>query len=422
MFIIYNLLSLIALTLYLPILITKKGPENRKVFLKERLGLSDYSGCDLWIHAVSVGEVIASLKFMHTLKKEYPELKILFSTTTYTGQKIARESFPEADRIMYIPCDTALCIHRAVRDIRPRLFIAIETELWPSLFNALNRAGTRIIVLNGRLSENSYRGYRYIRFFMKRVLSNVTFFYMQGNDDIKRIISLGAQAEKVELMGNIKYDISIDETGDNTSWIDALEGRILIAGSTHKGEDEIVLDAYDSIKKSANDLKLILAPRHPERFSEVEHLIKNRGYHFIRRSRIPSENPWSAIQGRRPDIVLLDTVGELSQTFAKADVAFIGGSLMPYGGHNILEPAYWSKPIIFGPFMDNFPMAADFLRAGAAIEVNNDKEMAVIVADILKNNAKAEKIGQKAKTIINANKGALEKAMKLVRGILGTNK
>jgi 3-deoxy-D-manno-octulosonic-acid transferase len=308
-----------------------------------------------------------------------------------------------------------------VRDIRPRLFIAIETELWPSLFNALNRAGTRIIVLNGRLSENSYKGYRYIRFFMKRVLSKVTFFYMQGNGDVQRIKSLGAETEKVELMGNIKYDISIDESGDNTSWIDALEGRILVAGSTHKGEDEIVLDAYDMIKKSAGDLKLILAPRHPERCNEVEHLLKNRGYHFIRRSRIPSGSPQSTIQGRHPDVVLLDTVGELSQTFAKADVAFIGGSLMPYGGHNILEPAYWSKPIIFGPFMDNFPMASEFLRAGAAIEVNNDKEMAVIVADILENNVKAEKIGQKAKRMINANKGALEKAMKLVRGILGTN-
>ncbi len=426
MLLLYNLLSVIFLAVYSPWLLFKKGPENRLTYLSERLGISKYTNADIWIHAVSVGEVIACLPFLRTLKKEFPEIKIVFSTTTYTGQKIAREKFSNADRIMYMPWDTWLSINKAVKMIRPKIFLTIETELWPTLFTVLKNTGSNIILLNGRLSLESFRGYRRIRPFMRKVLSHVDYFYMQDKGDAERIILLGAEPERVGLMGNFKFDVDFPKSYDSAVWINRLDGKVLVAGSTHKGEEEIILNAYEIIKKSISDLKLIIAPRHPERFIEVEERLKKSKFNFIRRSEINQESgvssQWSAVtdNGQQPDIILLDTIGELSQVFSKATVAFIGGSLLPFGGHNILEPAYWGKPIVFGPYMDNFPVASEFLREDAAIMVKDSKDMATTVKNLLEHAEKAKQMGQKAKTIIDSNTGAVEKALNLVRSFLGT--
>jgi 3-deoxy-D-manno-octulosonic-acid transferase len=278
----YNLLSFIALLIYFPWLLLKKGPENRMVFLSERLGVSGYTNTDIWVHAVSVGEVLACLPFLKKLKKEFPAMSVVLSTTTYTGQHIAQKRFPEADRIMYVPVDTGLCITRAVKMLRPKIFITVETELWPMLFRALKNTGSRIIILNGRISKESFSGYKKIKFFMKKVLANVDFLYMQGQGDAERIISLGADRHKVGIMGNFKFDIEFD-TSNPLNWLENINGKILLAASTHKGEEEIVLDAYEKIiarnqeQKIHSDLKLIIAPRHPERFNEVAEIIRKRG-------------------------------------------------------------------------------------------------------------------------------------------------
>ncbi|MEK6528325.1 MAG: glycosyltransferase N-terminal domain-containing protein, partial [Nitrospirota bacterium] len=263
MLLIYNFLSLTALVLYLPWLLFKKGPENRLSYLAERLGISEYKNTDIWIHAVSVGEVTASLTFLSRLKKEFPGIKIVFSTTTYTGQKIAQEKFRAADRIMYIPWDNLLCVKKAARLLKPKIFITVETELWPALFKALKNSGSRIILLNGRISPESFNGYKQIKFFMKRILSFVDFLYMQGIGDAERIKLLGAEPEKVKVIGNFKFDAGFHLFENSAAWIDGLKGQFMIAGSTHKGEEEIILDAYELIKKRvpAVDLKLIIAPR-----------------------------------------------------------------------------------------------------------------------------------------------------------------
>jgi len=432
MLLIYNFLSLTALILYLPLLLFKKGPEHRLSYLAERLGISEYKNTDIWIHAVSVGEVTASLTFLNRLKKEFPGIKIVFSTTTYTGQKIAQEKFRAADRIMYIPWDNLLCVKRAVRLLKPKIFITVETELWPALFMALKNSGSRIILLNGRISPESFNSYKKIKFFMKRVLSFVDFLYMQGTGDAERIKLLGAEPEKVKVIGNFKFDADFNLFENSAAWIGGLEGQFMIAGSTHKGEEEIMLDAYELIKKRvpAVDLKLIIAPRHPERFSEVEEIIKKRNFNFIRRSDFvtqyadnPPSPPFSkgGMGGfELPDIILLDTIGELSRVFSKAAVTFIGGSLLPFGGHNILEPACWGNPIIFGPNMDNFPIAQEFLNEGAALLVKNSHDIAAAVMQLLENTEKAKLMGQKAKAIVNNNTGAVEKALNLVRSLLGT--
>ncbi|MEE8329238.1 MAG: 3-deoxy-D-manno-octulosonic acid transferase [Thermodesulfovibrionia bacterium] len=425
MFPIYNLLSFISLIAYLPWILLKKGPENRLAYVIERFGISTYANADIWIHAVSVGETIACLPFMSALKKEFPEIKILFSTTTYTGQKIVREKSSNADRVMYMPWDTRVCVTRAVKTAKPKIFITIETELWPALFRALKNEGSKIIILNGRLSNKSYRGYRRIRPFMQKVLSYVDYCYMQSKDDAYRIMSIGAQPERVGVMGNFKFDVDLHKSHNSSVWMNRINGKILVAGSTHRGEEEIILNAYEIIKKSMSDLKLILAPRHPERFSEVEEILKKRGLNYIRRSEIKRtqmmDNGQQKTTGRlSPDIILLDTIGELSQVFSKAAVVFIGGSLVPVGGHNILEPAYWGKPIVFGPHMENFPVASEFLREDAALMLKDSKGITTAIKDLLKDNKKAEQMGQKAKAIIDSNTGAVEKALNLVRSFLGT--
>ena len=415
MLIIYNLLSLISFIAYLPWLLFKKGPENRLQYLKERIGISEYTNADIWVHAVSVGEVMAALPFLTSLKKEFPGIKIVLSTATYTGQKIAREKFPSADRTMYIPWDTWLTIRKAVRAIKPKIFITIETELWPALFSILKKNGSCIVLLNGRISPESFKGYKLIKPFMKKVLSYLDYIYMQGETDAERIIAIGADKKKVGIMGNFKFDIELDKK-ESVNWMDGVKGKILLAGSTHKGEEEIVLDAYEEVKKSFPDLKLILAPRHPERFNEAEEILKRRNLNFIRRTElIRAQNTDS------PDVILLDTIGELSQLFSKADVTFIGGSLLPFGGHNILEPAYWGKPSIFGPHMENFPIAKDFLIEGAAIMVKDPGGLAAAIKDLLENTEKAEHMGQKAKGIIDKNTGAVKKAVALVRSFLGNS-
>lgn len=430
MLIIYNLLSLISFIAYLPWLLFKKGPENRLQYLKERLGISEYTNADIWVHAVSVGEVMAALPFLTSLKKEFPGIKIVLSTATYTGQKIAREKFPSADRTMYIPWDTWLTISKAVRTIKPKIFITIETELWPALFSTLKKNGSRIVLLNGRISPESFKGYKLIKPFMKKVLSYLDFIYMQGQTDAERIVTIGADKKKAGIMGNFKFDIELDKK-ESVNWMDGVKGKILLAGSTHKGEEEIVLDAYEEVKKSFPDLKLILAPRHPERFNEAEEILKRRNLNSIRRTEIKTQStdntpspPFSkgGTGGfELPDIILLDTIGELSRLFSKADVTFIGGSLLPFGGHNILEPAYWGKPSIFGPHMENFPIAKDFLMEGAAIMVKEPGGLAAAIKNLLKNTEKAEHMGQKAKGIIDKNTGAVKKAVALVGSFLGNS-
>lgn len=427
MFPIYNLLSFISLIAYLPWILLKKGPENRRAYVIERFGISTYSNADIWIHAVSVGEAIACLPFVSALKKKFPEIKILFSTTTYTGQKIVREKSSDAERVMYMPWDTRVCVTRAVKAVKPKIFITIETELWPVLFRALKNEGSKIIILNGRLSNKSFRGYRRIRLFMQEVLSYVDYCYMQCKDDAYRIMFIGAQPERVGVMGNFKFDVDLHKSHNSCAWMNGINGKILVAGSTHRGEEEIILDAYEIIKKSMSDLKLVLAPRHPERFSVVEDILKKKRLNFIRRSELPilsrhDSFPGSQLTGQsqQADIILLDTIGELPQVFSKATVVFIGGSLVPVGGHNILEPAYWGKPIVFGPHMENFPVASEFLKEGAALMLKDSKDITTVIKNLLRDNKKAEEMGQKAKAIIDSNTGAVEKALNLVRSFLGT--
>jgi 3-deoxy-D-manno-octulosonic-acid transferase len=347
------------------------------------------------------------------MKKEFPLKKITLSTTTYTGQTIARDTFPEADRIMYMPIDALPGIARAVNALRPEFFITVETEIWPLLFTRLKKAGTKIIILNGRISDSSFQGYRRIQFFMKNVLSHVDFLYMQSQADADRITALGADTGRVGVMGNFKFDFE-PNSPETPQWLDKVKGRIFLAGSTHKGEETIIVDAFQKIRNEFSDVQLILAPRHPERFPDAEAVLKEKGVDYIKRTSIVDHNDIHC------QAILLDTMGELSNVYARSEVSFIGGSLVPVGGHNIMEPAYWSRPVLFGPHMNNFPVASEFIKKGAAIQVSNKDDLVQSVKSLLNNPEEASRMGQKARELVEHNSGAADRAIELLRRYLGT--
>ncbi len=416
----YNIISTVGLIFYLPVLLSKKGPSDKKAFIMERLGLADYAKADIWVHTVSVGETIACLPFLKKLRDESPDKKIILSTTTYTGQAVARERFPEADRIMYMPLDAYPCQRHAADAIRPGLFASVETEIWPGLINSLKKQGSKIVLLNGRLSDDSFRGYRRIGIFMKEVLSQIDSFCMQGAPDAERIKALGADSSRVEIMGNFKFDMAFHNKRP-LQWAEGLPGPILLAASTHSGEEQSVLDAYKLIREKTENLTLIIAPRHPERFDEVADLISAMALPCVRRSSTWPDNDKADnnIDIQQNMIILLDTIGELSQLFSEVDIAFIGGSLAPYGGHNIMEPAYWAKPAVFGPHMENFPVAAEFVQRKAAFQVSNAARLADTVIKLLSDKDLRDKTGQNARMIVEANTGAVDRALNIVRRHLG---
>ncbi|MBI4844201.1 MAG: 3-deoxy-D-manno-octulosonic acid transferase [Nitrospirae bacterium] len=415
MLLVYNLISAIALLFYLPFLLMKKGPEDKTAFVKERLGISSYTKTDIWVHSVSVGETLACIPFLKRLKREFPGRKITLSTTTYTGQKIAEEKFPEADRIMYMPWDAGICVKRAAGLLKPRIFITIDTEIWPLLIKTLKRSGTKIFLFNGRISSDSFKGYKRAAFFMRKVFNDTDGLCMQSGIDAERIISIGAEPEKVSVMGNFKSDIR-SAGMPIPHWIKEIKGRLFLAGSTHRGEDETIMDSFKKLRHAFPELKLIIAPRHPERFDEVESIIRESGLHYIRRSGIKD-----AGGAELPEAVLLDTVGELAGIFSASSITFMGGSLLPFGGHNILEPAYWGNPIIFGPHMDNFPVHREFLDASAAFIVKDAQEIIEKASEILNNAELAAAMGKKAKAIVDKNSGAVDKAVEIVRRHLGNS-
>jgi len=390
-----------------------KRPKGlRKIWLDERRGLyplgKNISNGQkrIWIHAVSVGEVISCVPLINKLRVEQ-NVSITLSVITDTGRQVAFNKFPSGINIRYLPFDLPIFLNRALKIERPDIFIIIETEIWPGLITCLNQAGVPILILNGRISGKSFIGYKRLRFYLKDILSKVSYFGMQNEIYKARIIEMGAEAKRVEAIGNFKFDtVPHTETPD---WF--LKGQVIVAGSTHAGEEEIILRAYGQIRKKIKDLTLIIAPRHPERFKEVEALIKSMDYRFARKSE--HDNPSS-----EPDcnIILLDTIGELAKVYGLADICILGGSFIPIGGHNLLEPASWGKPIICGQYMDNFPMTDEFVTGGATWLVDSESIVEKITSLLLDNTLRKE-MGDNAKRLFDKNSGAISHAIDVINNV-----
>jgi 3-deoxy-D-manno-octulosonic-acid transferase len=420
MYRLYSLgLAVLALA-YLPVFLVRKvWGAGYPLALRARLGFvhvppPPLPGARFWVHAVSVGEVMAAVPLVQALRARWPGADIVLSTVTATGERVARARLPEAAAMLTFPLDFPAAARRTVDRVAPGCFIGLETELWPNLLRALRRAGVPAILANGRISDRSYRRYRRVRRLFRTVLGDIALFCMQSEEDARRIISLGASPERVLVTGNLKMEAPSGEAGAEQLWRRLLHlgpAPVLVAGSTHRGEEAAMLEAFLAVRRTARDLRLVLAPRHPERLDEVEGLARSRGLEVVRRSRVSA--------GNGAPVILLDTMGELASLYAVADVIFVGGSLVPIGGHNVVEPALHAKALVFGPHMTNFREAAGLLlRADAAVQVRDGEELAAAVERLLSDAPGRQALGRAAWTAVRAHQGACVRTVAALERVL----
>jgi 3-deoxy-D-manno-octulosonic-acid transferase len=369
-----------------------------------------------WIHAVSVGEAATAVPLIEALGRRWPELGIVMTTVTPTGAQIVADRLGGMVTHRYFPVDLPGPVRRALDAVRPRFFIAMETELWPNFLRALAVRGIPSMIANGRISDRSFRRYRRVRFLTSRMLRDVAILAMQSQEDARRIIALGAQPERVVVTGNLKTDFAVPEAGGDALWQRLLglaeEDLVWIAGSTHRGEDAAVLDAFLRLRARFPRLILLLAPRHPERVPEVERLVIERGLTAVRRSELPGARD-------RRAVIILDTVGELAQLYRLATVVFVGGSLVPTGGHNMLEPALLRKAVLFGPHTSNFRESAEaLLAAGGAQLVREGTELEGAVGILLEDADLRQRMGEAAFKAVVGRQGAVKHTLELVERLL----
>ncbi|HSF29753.1 MAG TPA: 3-deoxy-D-manno-octulosonic acid transferase [Candidatus Tectomicrobia bacterium] len=372
----------------------------------------------LWLHAVSVGEVIAAVPLVNALRGRFPGLPILVSTVTETGQATAREKMA-ADACLYFPLDYVWVVRQVIARLQPRLFLMVETELWPNFLRELAQQEIPAMLVNGRLSPRSFRGYRRLRPFMRQVLRPIAILSMQTKLDADRIIAIGAEPSRVHVTGNIKYDLRLtplshDEVQALRAELGIDEAPVFMAGSTHRGEEEIAIEAYLRARAREPTLRLLLAPRHLDRLDEIEALLHRHQLTTQRRSR----GRLSSHESHSP-VLLLDTIGELAKLYAVGTVVFVGGSFVPVGGHNVLEPAAHRKAILFGPHMHNFhQIAAALLEAGGALQTQTPEALSTCVDGLLQQPERRQALGDAAYRVLRDNQGALARTLELIDQVL----
>jgi 3-deoxy-D-manno-octulosonic-acid transferase len=377
----------------------------------------------IWIHAVSVGEVLTARALISDLKRRYPQLRIFLSTTTLAGQQVARRNLQDVDAVFYFPFDLTFIVRRTLLLVKPRIFIMMETEIWPNLLRACKALGVATAMVNGRISSRSYPRYKLARPFMRDVLSHVDRFCMQTEESARRIIEIGADPAKVSVTGSLKFDsleipgvTTIEGRGQNRvlRYFRMTSGRpVIVAGSTMSGEEEPILQAFRRIKSSVNNPLLLLAPRNPERFGEVVQLARTSAFVTVKRSDLPIDAE------PRAEVVVLDTIGELAQVYQIATAVFVGGSLVDTGGHNILEPAVYGKPIVFGPHMQNFrEIAETFVAHDAAIQITHPRALEATFLTLLTDPVRRARLGAAARALVESNRGAKEKSLAVIGQIL----
>jgi 3-deoxy-D-manno-octulosonic-acid transferase len=397
---------------------------ERMGYLPDTLARDVAPRTSIWVHAVSVGEVLAAKPLVEALKKRFPKRPIFLSTTTATGQQLARERIAVADGVFYFPFDWPAPVRRAFRKIQPAMAVILETEMWPNFMREAERAGVPVVFVNGRISERSIRRFRrfqrFVGAFFRRVLRGAELFLVQSAQDASRLKEMGAPEEKIEITGNLKYDIEPPAQSVFGDWLTkqiAAQERwpVFVAGSVVAGEEEAVLAAYDIVQRQWRRALLVLAPRKPDRFEAAAAVAEQAGWRAVRRSAIDMDAPLD----ENCDVLILDSIGELAGLYAVGDAVFVGGSLVPSGGHNILEPAWFCKVPTFGPSMENFrDIAARFSSAGAAIQMASGEKLGKAWAELIGDSARREKMGQKARSLVEANRGATARSLERVQGIL----
>ncbi len=417
--------------------------------LGERLGLSfpslgalpAHRPGAIWVHAVSVGEALSSVALARRLKEAYPDRPLVVSTTTITGQTLARERMPFADAVIYFPLDWAFCVRRALHAVRPSIVVILETEIWPNFLREARRREIPVLFVSGRISDRSfarYQGYLrkfgfFLRPFLESALGNASAFLMQSQNDAQRIRSLGAPADRVCVSGNFKYDLELPAPTPIANWLEVEAQRrrrspIIVAGSVVASEEPHALIAFGTAQGEHPRALLVLAPRKPECFEAAADFIHESRRKFLRRSQLPIPQPGQGSMPAKeepsiPDdvtVLLLDSIGELASLYRVADGVFVGGSLVPSGGHNILEPAAFGRISVFGPSMENFAeIASRFVAAGAAIQVESPEDAGVAWIELLRNPERQRKMGETAKRLVDDSRGATARALAEIAKYLG---
>ena len=376
----------------------------------------------IWIHAVSVGEALTARAIVDQVRERYPRLRIFMSTTTMTGQQVAKTHVQHVDGVFYFPFDLGFIVRRTLRIVRPKLFVIMETEIWPNLLRECHKNGVKTVLVNGRISTRSFPRYRLTRAFFRRVLRDLDRACMQSDESARRLVEIGIDPKKIVVTGSLKFD-SLELPPANAGargpyrvlrYFRVPEDRpVLIAASTLKGEEEPVLRAFASIKRALPQTLLIIAPRKPERFAEAEALAIDAGFTVSRRTDLPVDSE------PRTDVVILDTIGELAHLYQIATAVFVGGSLVDAGGHNILEPAAYGKAVVFGPHMHNFTeIAATFLENRAAEQVANAAELEAALLSLLTDPVRRARLGAAARALVDANRGARGRTLDVIAHLL----
>ncbi|MGZ3604601.1 MAG: 3-deoxy-D-manno-octulosonic acid transferase, partial [Thermodesulfobacteriota bacterium] len=374
----------------------------------------------IWIHAASVGEVFCSIPVLKRVKKEFSQAKIILTTMTSTGNRTAKINLPEADQVIFVPIDHPLIVQRAIKKIQPSILLIAETELWPNLLRSCGSKRIPIVLFNGRISQKSFQRYVSFKFFFKECLKYISLFLMQTEEDRTRIIEIGADPQKTRVVGNLKFDQTFPnfsrEGMDKMAKALGLHGeeKIFIAGSTHSGEEEILISIHKELKKIDPHLVFILAPRHLERLDEVEKILRKESISWVRKSSLPSGA--GGLDQKQPDVILLDTMGELMTLYSLGTLVFVGGSLVPIGGHNPLEPLFHKKCVLFGPHMLNFlEISQRLIEAGGAIQVSGKEELSSQLKRLLLDEPAREEVGERGYQFLKKHQGATERMFEEIR-------
>jgi 3-deoxy-D-manno-octulosonic-acid transferase len=414
MYLLYSALLALFLVLTLPYWILQMMRHGKyRAGLRERLGevrqeFRDSGKPAIWIHAVSVGEVVASSGVIAQLRERFPSHRVLVSTTTNTGQKLAAKRFGEKN-VFYFPLDFAFAIRPWIRALKPDLVVLAETEFWPNFLRIASQHGGRIAVINGRISDRSLAGYRRLHFWMPTVLSPIDLFLAQTEEDRNRLIAVGAAEKKVQVSGNLKFDVApppsppiVESLRQNLR--ESGGGPILVCGSTVEDEEGSLLSAFRNILANHPRAVMVLAPRHPERFAAVADQVEQLGFRMWKRSL------WSG-EPVTGGVFLLDSIGELMALYSIATVAFVGGSLVPRGGHNILEPALYGVPVVTGNHYDNFRDIVEYFLWRKAVRVVGLAELPLTFIELIEHPEEREALGRNALAALEAQRGATERTV-----------
>jgi 3-deoxy-D-manno-octulosonic-acid transferase len=388
----------------------------------ERLGsvpqrlLHDAGGPTIWIHAVSVGEVLAISSVVEELKAQLPGWRIVVSTTTDTGQKLGRQHFGE-NNVFYLPLDLPFAVRPFLQALSPKLLVLAESEFWPNLLHWARLSGAAVAVVNARVSDRSLPGYLRFRKLLQPVMRDIDLLLAQSDEDARRLVQIGALAERVQVSGNLKFEVKLPAKSDIVGQFRGTVhregiGPVIVAGSTLDGEETMLLEMFRSIVTEYPGALLVLAPRHPERFSVAADLLASSGIHFQRRSQ------WDGFKPIGAGVFLVDTIGELASLYEFADLTFIGGSLVPRGGHNVLEAAQFGKAILVGPHTENFRDIIDIFRRADALRVVTPQSLTPTVLQFLENHDERTALGQRALEVMRSQQGATERTVNALLGLL----